>query len=162
MRKRGTSAGDKVNHTDMAGRRGRPRGRYKSSRGRLVRLKQSKATTYRSYMRSAAWRELRAAWWATYDKRNRVRRCYVCDITQAEYGRMSFDLHHMTYERLGREAYTDLVPLCGGPGRCHDIVTRRWRARHKTGLTLTLRQLTDQVRAEVRAQQRAERRRAVA
>lgn len=99
-------------------------------------------------MKSKAWRERRSAWWAAYDKKYRTRRCYICHITQAEYGKI-FDLHHRTYERLGNERFDDLVPLCRQP--CHSIVTKRWRARHRTGLTLSLWELTDLVRAEHRA-----------
>lgn len=125
----------------VAGRR-RGRSRIKGSRGKLVRLQRRPQTTYRAYMRSKEWREFRAAWWATYDKKHPVRRCYICLCTQAEYGK-TFDLHHVTYERLGREHFDDLVPLCAGPGRCHDRVTKAWRARHRTGLTMSLKELTD-------------------
>lgn len=98
-------------------------------------------------MRSKAWRDTRAAWWATYDKKYRNRCCYVCGIPQSQTATRSLDLHHVTYERLGKERFNDIRACCRP---CHDIITKRWRARKRTGLTLTLLQLTDQVRAEKR------------
>ena len=110
-------------------------------RGRVFRADaSSQKEAYLAYMRSPAWRAFRAAWLATYDSKYKVRRCYVCGISQAEYGK-SFDLHHRTYERFGgNERFGDLVLLCARP--CHARITRAWRARGKTGLTLTLWELT--------------------
>jgi len=118
-------------------------------RSRIIRITNSRRrTNYYRYMRSPAWREYKIAWWATYDKRHKVRRCYICGITQQAYGKV-FDLHHRTYDRLGKEAFDDLVPLCRQP--CHQRVTKAWRARHKTRLLLTLWELTDYYRDQARA-----------
>jgi hypothetical protein len=104
----------------------------------------SQMAAYMAYMRSPAWRAFRAAWLATYDSKYKVRRCYVCRISQAEFGK-SLDLHHRTYERVGgNERFTDLVLVCRP---CHRRITREWRARGKTGLTLTLWELTSLHRA---------------
>jgi hypothetical protein len=114
--------------------------RARRSRGRIFRVtKSSRKATYTAYMRSPMWREFRSAWLNTYDAKYKVRRCYVCGITQTEYGK-SFDLHHRTYERFGgSERFTDLVLLCRPD---HAKITRAWRARANTGLTLTLWELT--------------------
>jgi len=102
-------------------------------------------------MQSPQWRMFRAAWLNTYDSKHKVRRCYCCGVAQSDWPR-SFDLHHRTYERLGNEHYNDLVLVCSGRGGCHPKITHAWRARNRTGLTLTLWQLTDHYRD--RAQRR--------
>lgn len=102
--------------------------------------------TYLAFIRSPQWRAYRAAWWAEYDRRNSTRACYCCDVPQHKLKR-SLELHHRTYERLGAEQYTDLVPVCP---TCHRWITRQWRARGRTGLTLTLWELTDERRRAMR------------
>jgi hypothetical protein len=104
---------------------------------------------YIAFIKSPQWRAYRAAWWEEYDRRNRIRKCYCCDKPQAAITR-ALQLHHRTYERLGQERYTDLVAVCPV---CHDWITRQWRARGKTGLTMTLWQLTDERRRRIRLYQ---------
>ena len=38
------------------------------------------------------------------------------------------ELHHLNYDRLGRERPTDVELLCGGAGRCHEQADRERRA----------------------------------
>jgi len=98
---------------------------------------------YLAYMKSPAWRAYRAAWWREYDHRNPIRKCYCCEKPQSELKR-TLQLHHRTYERLGNEQWEDLVAVCAE--RCHPWITRTYRARGRTGLTLTLWELTDERR----------------
>lgn len=101
---------------------------------------------YLAFINSPQWRTYRAAWWAEYDRRHPIRTCYCCGRPQSQLKR-SLELHHRTYERLGHEEYDDLVPVCGpksvGGNGCHNWITRQWRQRGRTGMTLTLWELTD-------------------
>jgi 5-methylcytosine-specific restriction endonuclease McrA len=65
------------------------------------------AMEYADYLRTRHWQALRARYRAS----GLPWRCARCGWT----GKL--DLHHRTYERLGRERLTDLEPLCR---HCHD------------------------------------------
>jgi hypothetical protein len=69
---------------------------------------------YDAYMRSEHWLGLRRRYVASWPDC----RCVVC-------GSIRFQLHHLRYDRLGREELRDLVPLCP---KCHDKVHRAHRA----------------------------------
>lgn len=57
-------------------------------------------------MQSPLWWERRARWIEEEQNRSGGRvRCAVCQGPWA-------DLHHMSYERMGRERHSDLVALC--------------------------------------------------
>lgn len=56
---------------------------------------------YERYLKSEHWQEVRNQYWAS----PRPKACYVC-------AGKSTDLHHRTYERLGRELLTDMVAVC--------------------------------------------------
>jgi hypothetical protein len=130
-------------------------GMKRRRRGRIVRVgKSTRRVAYRAYMQSPQWRKFRIAWLNTYDAKYKIRRCYVCGVAQAEWPR-PFDLHHRTYERLGNESYADLVLVCSGRGGCHPKITRAWRGRHKTGLTMSLWQLTEHYRERAKVGIRA-------
>lgn len=58
------------------------------------------------YLKSAHWSSVRTAALAYADHR-----CQVC------YGRTQLDVHHRTYERLGREKPSDVTVLCR---HCHE------------------------------------------
>jgi hypothetical protein len=64
--------------------------------------------TYADYLRSPHWRRVRQQ----YRESDRPQEC-ICGETDG------LELHHLTYERLGRERLTDLRFLCGP---CHDAV----------------------------------------
>lgn len=65
--------------------------------------------SYRRYLVSAHWKDI--------SRRVRMRDDYTCQDCGAD----GWVVHHLTYERLGRERMSDLVTLCMG---CH-------AARHK-------------------------------
>jgi hypothetical protein len=81
---------------------------------------------YQAYITSSAWRnsparlaELRAAGF----------RCRICNRPDTE---VELQVHHRTYERLGRERPSDLLCVCA---ECHDEITsslRRRRYRRST------------------------------
>ena len=85
---------------------------------------------YRSYLSSTAWRK----------KRDRVLRrdkhtCQTCGVKAAH-----LEVHHRTYERVGRERLGDLITLCSA---CHDVISASIRSRQidqhwPTGLVNTL------------------------
>lgn len=75
------------------------------SRRRLARLRALGYASYRAYLISPHWRSVRALYWAS----DLPQQC-ICGETEA------LQLHHLTYDRIGGEALTDLVPLCA---TCH-------------------------------------------
>ena len=91
---------------------------------------------YLAFINSSAWRTYRAAWWQEYDRRHPVRVCWCCGKPRSELKR-SLELHHRTYERLGREEWDDLVAVCS---TCHRWITERQRSRK---VTMTIWQITD-------------------
>lgn len=121
--------------------------RRRKRRGSVRRTSVSpRKAAYLAYIRSPAWRAFRTAWWAEYDKKNKVRTCYCCGRAQSELN-SPLELHHRTYERMGSEEWTDIVPICKTD---HAWVTRHWRNRARTKLTMTLWELTDARRQMVR------------
>ena len=60
---------------------------------------------YLNYMRSAQWKEVRAAHLRSVDYKCEI--CYVAPASQ---------VHHVTYARLGNESSFDLCAVCIG---CH-------------------------------------------
>jgi 5-methylcytosine-specific restriction endonuclease McrA len=61
-----------------------------------------KPDEYAAYIRSAEWQAVRQRYFASPGM---PQFCMVC-------GSSAFDLHHMTYRRLGHERLSDLWPLC--------------------------------------------------
>ena len=62
---------------------------------------------YREYLKSDRWKYIRD-WILTFWDH----RCAICNSSK------SVQVHHRTYERLGHELTTDLIPLCD---RCHEL-----------------------------------------
>jgi hypothetical protein len=93
---------------------------------------------YKVYINSAAWKAKKEEYWAS----GRLRKCYLCGASTGE----QTDMHHRTYERLGREDLDDLVPLCAKP--CHASVTKEWNKekRKKRCLRRTLWQVTEDLK----------------
>jgi 5-methylcytosine-specific restriction endonuclease McrA len=61
---------------------------------------------YDAYLRSFEWRVFRSKWRRHYRQSlGREPACQVCGASRVE-------LHHLTYARLGRERFDDVVPLC--------------------------------------------------
>lgn len=80
------------------------RDRRSQRRSKLLKLGY---TNYAEYMRSPHWKAVKARYRAS-------------DLPQdCICGEQDVQLHHMTYERIGREELTDLTPLCA---RCHALV----------------------------------------
>lgn len=63
--------------------------------------------SYEAYLLSEHWQNFKKRY---FSRHNRI--CYCC-------GKPSQDLHHITYENLGRERLRDVKPLCRD---CHKIV----------------------------------------
>lgn len=66
------------------------------------------AMSYAKYMQSQRWASRKSAYYAKHQKS-----CRACRSED------QIDLHHRTYERMGFEPDSDLVPLCS---RCHAAV----------------------------------------
>lgn len=70
------------------------------ARLREVRLRELGYDTYSAYLSSSAWRDVKARYRAS-------------DLPQiCMCGETKVQLHHTTYERVGREELEDLIPLC--------------------------------------------------
>ena len=76
-------------------------------------------TRYTDYMTSPAW-FARRDWWLTEHQRRtgQPATCVVCGATD-------IDLHHLDYQRLGRESYDDLLAICRVH---HDRLHAAWDA----------------------------------
>ena len=72
--------------------------------------------SYRQYLRSDHWKSVRER----YRCSKKPKKCQVC-------GSDKYELHHTTYERLGKEWLKDLMPLC----RRHHKAVHRYLRRHK-------------------------------
>jgi 5-methylcytosine-specific restriction endonuclease McrA len=66
-------------------------------------------TFYNQYIKGPRWAAKREAWFNAFGK--------YCRACGTAYG--PIQLHHMTYDRLGRERMSDLVALCAN---CHKEV----------------------------------------
>jgi hypothetical protein len=90
---------------------------------------------YCNYMASEQWFDLRERWAADWAARRGAEpRCLICDLEWA----LCVDLHHRTYDRLGRETDRDLIPLCR---TCHGALhrtlesDRSWRRLNRAQAT---------------------------
>jgi restriction endonuclease Mrr len=83
------------------------------------RLRQLEAMSYAEYLRSPEWRRTRAA------ALERAGYCCSLDVTHTD----DLEVHHRTYERLGRELAIDLVVLCRPCHRVHHDEFGRPRRR---------------------------------
>lgn len=102
---------------------------------------------YKAYLKSKRWQAKREQVFRHYGKR-----CYACRMAPR-----ILHVHHLTYERLGREKIGDLIPLCVP---CHREVTRRYRTpggRQRGNLRVTM-EFVNAKRAERRRQDKARRR----
>ena len=90
---------------------------------------------YCNYMASEQWFALRERWAADWVESHGTQpHCLVCGVEWA----LCDDLHHRTYERLGREAAADLIPLCRScHGALHRILEtdRSWRRLNRAQAT---------------------------
>lgn len=77
---------------------------------------------YDTYINSPAWSAFRQRW---FSDRSLPNACLACGITTG------LELHHVTYERLGNERLTDLIPFCR---RCHKEFHERFTSHQCTGL----------------------------
>jgi hypothetical protein len=105
---------------------------------------------YAEYIASPAWWRRRERWY--HDEVTATGRPPQCAVCDKEWTLTSGDLHHATYDDLGREQHRDLVPMCRTcHERLHQILDRskHWR---KLPRAVATRQLITILR---RQQQRA-------
>lgn len=74
------------------------------------------AVDYHKYIKTEAWRERAEA-----AKQRVGHRCQICNRPSS---RVTLDVHHRTYERLGNEQSEDLTVLCRG---CHELYEKNRR-----------------------------------
>lgn len=75
-------------------------------------------SSYQAYLRSDHWRSFKKR----YRQSDRPQQCQGC-------GSKYYELHHVTYERLGHEHLDDVVPLCRF---CHKTMHGILEGRHLT------------------------------
>jgi 5-methylcytosine-specific restriction endonuclease McrA len=83
---------------------------------------------YAEYMASPAWWRRRERW--CRDEIAATGRAPQCAVCGREWALTSGDLHHATYDNLGREHHGDLIPMCRTcHERLHQILddSRHWR-----------------------------------
>lgn len=102
---------------------------------RKARLTELGYASYGDYLRSDCWQATRRLYFAS----QMPRECLCGDV--------DVQLHHVTYERLGNENLTDLLPLCR---TCHQMV-HALEARGEIGLDLEGLVLDEERSAEGRA-----------
>jgi hypothetical protein len=84
-----------------------------------------------SYLNSEHWEAFRRLYFA----KNKPK---VCDFCKAN---KKLDLHHVTYERIGRERLDDVVAICRS---CHDEIHALFDLNRKKGLQSA----TDRIRSK--------------
>lgn len=91
-----------------------PRPGISWSRSRVLRR-----ARYGEWMRSGEWLARRQDWHRAWSAAHRAEP--ACAVCEAPWSLRHGDLHHRSYDRLGCETVSDLVPLCRG---CHDDLHR--------------------------------------
>ena len=74
---------------------------------------------YADYITSPAWYARRRKWWDVHEDRTGTRIMLCPGGCGTQVNERDDDMHHMSYDRLGDELHTDLLPLCR---RCHETV----------------------------------------
>lgn len=80
---------------------------------------------YSAYLKTDHWKDFKQRWRAS-----QKRRCMICSNPH-------YELHHITYERIGQELLEDVVPLC----RAHHARAHR---REREGVPLNEAHLVEQ------------------
>ena len=81
-----------------------------------------RALPYSDYRATNHWRSRRERFIESVVAMDGCKRCSVCGLADDDFGfRISFHVHHRTYEHLGYEPDTDLALLCAP---CHNVVHR--------------------------------------
>lgn len=102
------------------------------------RLKRLGFDSYNAYLKSRHWKDLKIK----YESSGRPRQCILCD-------RLRYQLHHISYVRLGEETLNDLVPLCSGcHHKIHDFHKRRRTELHS--IVKGLRKIGNLPKAEIK------------
>lgn len=73
--------------------------------------------TYAEYLESEHWKQFKQR----YVQSDQPQRCRCCGLAK-------YELHHVTYKRLGQERLTDVIPLCR---ECHDKVHETLRTTRR-------------------------------
>lgn len=84
---------------------------------------------YNDYINSITWKNFKLRYYADHP-----RRCSACGVDG------QVDLHHMTYERIGREWDDDVVPLCR---HCHYAVHTQHRSSNGSLMAVTKKYIKD-------------------
>lgn len=100
---------------------------------------------YKDYINSPRWKKKREQVFRYYGKR-----CYACRKAPKV-----LHCHHMDYTRLGKEAMSDLIPLCVD---CHKQVTRMYRRNRRKGLRRVTMEFVKMKRGETNGPPRRNRR----
>lgn len=100
--------------------------------------------TYLEYIASEEWTQRRERYFS-----DRPKRCRACN------SRRYIQLHHKTYDRMGNEIDSDLVPLCV---LCHEEVHRRHRLGSEILAVVTDEFIEERLKARRDGEERAKKR----
>ncbi len=96
---------------------------------------------YQDYITSPEWFARREWWLREWSHRHRARpgaNPPGCVVAGCPWSLDAGDLHHVTYDRLGAEAFEDLLPMCRTHHRrFHDLYDTypAWRRMGRRGAT---------------------------
>lgn len=108
-----------------------------AKRARRARALNRASIEYYRYINSPAWAAKRAAFHASSHPHSK--RCYVCQRPH----RRGWQVHHLTYKRLGYESFDDLTIACPD---CHDAIHEYHQRAKQSGRRLSLQAASDEVR----------------
>jgi hypothetical protein len=120
-------------HERSGDRAARRTARLESRETRLARLGHA---SYESFLGSKQWGEKRSEYWEDADT---PKDCALCGTNDPP-----LLLHHRTYERVGEERLSDLIPACN---RCHILIHELERRGDLEDLNADLSVLIDNDRA---------------
>jgi len=75
---------------------------------------QETCLNYQSYLQSQHWQNFRKLFYSKTFRKRFHKSCVCCLLPDGP-----FDLHHRTYQRIGRELLHDVIPVCR---KCHDAI----------------------------------------
>lgn len=93
---------------------------------------------YDAYLTSRTWKDRRRAWYASWLTVNGT--APTCRVCGKVWTLKNGHLHHLTYQRIGAEDDTDLIPLCAvHHARLHELLVKpRWRRLGRAAASLQI------------------------
>lgn len=97
---------------------------YLRKGNRTIAVQRAKARHKQESMPDDYQEYLKGSWWKEFSRKVKEFWNWRCAVCNAHIDDVTLDVHHRTYERLGREELTDCVALCRP---CHKVAQDRWK-----------------------------------